>query len=77
VKVALGGFALSVLVVVLAYQFNHFQPHGRLLSPVLLVIVLGLAGVGKWIEPKSRATAGIAAVVAMACLSVGVVTSSF
>lgn len=74
-KVALASYALLNLGVVLAYQINHFQPHGRLLAPSILVIALGALNLRHVIPIEKRAFAGTAAALGMACLCLALVTS--
>jgi 4-amino-4-deoxy-L-arabinose transferase-like glycosyltransferase len=77
IKIALGTFSICVLAVVLVYQIDHYQAHGRLLYPAITVIALGIAGLRHLIDERSRPLVGVVSILAMACLSVAVVTSSF
>ncbi len=74
-KVSLAAYGLLVSAVVLAYQINHFQPHGRLLFPAITVIVLAVVGLDRWIPPEKRVMASLTGLGALACLSVALVTS--
>jgi 4-amino-4-deoxy-L-arabinose transferase-like glycosyltransferase len=74
-KFALISFAALTFLVVMAYQIDHFQPHGRLLFSAISVIAMGLAGVRHVIPVEKRALVGVASIVMLALLSLALVTS--
>lgn len=75
-KIVLASYLGLVLLTVLAYQLNHFQPHGRLLYPAIIVIVLGLSSVRHLIPTKDRVLMGSLFVGGLAALSVAIVTTT-
>ena len=77
IKIALGIYALTVLAVVLEYQIDHKQPHGRLLSPAILVIALGIAGLRHAIPAEKRTFIAMVALFAMADIVVAVTAWPF
>jgi len=75
IKCALGCFLISVLAVVLQYQFNHFEPHARLLFPAIFVISLGIASLRHVIPDEKRSRMAAYAIAALSCLTVALVLS--
>ena len=76
-KAALGAYGFFAAAVVLAYQVDHFQPHGRLLYPAILVFAWALVGLRHSIPPEKRPLVAVSSILGLAGLSVALVTSSF
>ena len=73
IKIALGSFAVLVAAVVLEYQINHYQPHGRLMSPALAVFAIGIVQLRHVIPSKQRKFVALSSLMILAGLTLAVI----